>query len=116
MRVEFASEGGIAHFPGLSAPVTIESDKLSDADAAELKRLVGAAQFFSLPSTLDAPPRGAADYHRYTVTIDSGTCRHTVQLTEPIADPAIQGLVAFLRTQAKAFRAPRVKSDPLLPL
>ncbi|MGH8603434.1 MAG: protealysin inhibitor emfourin [Gammaproteobacteria bacterium] len=41
----FTSEGGIAHFPGLSAPVTIESDKLSDADAAELERLVGAARF-----------------------------------------------------------------------
>ncbi|MGH8610873.1 MAG: protealysin inhibitor emfourin [Gammaproteobacteria bacterium] len=104
MHVVFTSEGGIAHFPGLSAPVTIESDKLSNADAAELERLVGAARFFDLPSALGVPPRGAADYHRYTVTIDSGTCRHTVQLAEPIADAAIHRLVAFLRAQAKAFR------------
>ncbi|MGH8603435.1 MAG: hypothetical protein ACREXR_11900 [Gammaproteobacteria bacterium] len=38
------------------------------------------------------------------MTIDSGTCRHTVQLAEPIADAAIQRLVAFLRAKAKAFR------------
>lgn len=106
MHVEFSSEGGIAHFPGLSAPVTIESDQLSDADAAELERLVGAARFFELPPTLGVPPRGAADYHRYTVTIDSGARRHTVQLTEPIADAALQRLVAFLRAQAKVFRKP----------
>ncbi|MGH6636753.1 MAG: protealysin inhibitor emfourin [Gammaproteobacteria bacterium] len=80
------------------------------------ERLVGAAHFFDLPLAIGVPPRGAADYHRYTVTIDSGTCRHTVQLTEPIADPAIHRLVAFLRTQAKVFRKRGAKSDPLLPL
>lgn len=104
MRVQFQMEGGIAHFPGLSRPVVIDSGQLSQEEAAELRRLVEAARFFDLPETAALPPRGAADYSRYTITIEEGGRRHTVQLTDLVQEPAIQRLLTFLRAKAKALR------------
>ena len=40
MHVLFATSGGIAYFPGLARPVTIEADELPREDASELDGLV----------------------------------------------------------------------------
>jgi hypothetical protein len=97
-------EGGIAYFPGLSKPVMIDSNELPKEEAAELKRLVDAARFFDLPTVAGAPPRGAADYHQYTVTVEDSGRRHTVQLTDPIEDPNCQRLLGYLRAKVKVLR------------
>jgi hypothetical protein len=107
MRVEFTMEGGLAHFPGLSKPVVIESSQLSEEEAAELGRLVEATRFFDLPPKVDIPPHGAADYRRYTVTIQAGARRHTVELTDPVKTPELQRLLSFLKVKARELRAPR---------
>ena len=44
MRVQFKADGGVAFFPGLSKPTTIDSDDLSPAEAAKLKHEMEAAQ------------------------------------------------------------------------
>lgn len=105
MRVEFTTEGGLAYFPGLSRPVVIESDKLSDAAAVQLRKLIDGAKFFERPAVVGTPAGGAADYHRYTVTIEQGARRHTVEIIEPIRDPALGDLVAFLRACAQSERS-----------
>ena len=38
MRIQFKMEGGIASFPGLSKPITIDSDQLPQQESDELKR------------------------------------------------------------------------------
>ena len=101
MRIEFKTDGGIAYFPGLSKPVTIESADLPPAEADTLQRLVEAAHFFELPADSRALRRGAADYHQYTITIEDGQRRHTVQMADPIASPDLQALVAFLQEKAR---------------
>ena len=105
MHVQFTTEGGIAYLPGLSKPVAIGSEQLSPAEAAELKRLVEAAHFFERPAQVGSTPRGAADYQRYTIVVEEGERKHTVQLTDPVQDPDLQKLLNFLRGQAKAQRA-----------
>jgi hypothetical protein len=104
MRVIFQSEGGIAHFPGLSRPVTMESDQLPAQDGAELRQLVEAARFFDRPAQVGQPAPGAADYRQYTITVDAGERRHTVRLVEPVGDPDLQRLVRFLQDKTKAMR------------
>jgi hypothetical protein len=106
MRVEFQTEGGITHFPGLSRPVVIESDVLAEEDARELKRLVEAARFFERPTVVGAPRRGAADYRQYTITVEEEGRQHTIQLADPVEDPALQQLLRFLQTRARALRRP----------
>lgn len=104
MRVQLRTEGGVAHFPGLSRPVLIDSTALSSDDAEELQRLVTAARFFEQPARAGTPPRGAADYRRYTITIDDGARQHTVQLTDPVSDQALRELLRFLEVKARALR------------
>ncbi len=99
MRIQFKMEGGIAYFPGLSKPIMIDSDELPKQEADELKRLVNAAHFFDLPAVIGSPPRGAADYRQYTITIEDDRKQHTVRLTDPIEDPNLQALLTYLKTR-----------------
>jgi hypothetical protein len=103
MRVRLQVSGGIAAFPGLAAPRTIDVDALHPDDGLALRRLVDDARFFDLPRRLPPPP-GATDYETSEVTIEDGERRHTVTISDPMGDPALQALVARLRELA--FRRP----------
>src|SRR3712207_8447327 len=78
MRISFRMEGGLAHVPGLSEPVSVDTDELPAEEASELERLIEAARFFELPAT-SALPRGAADYQKYTITVARSE-EHTSEL------------------------------------
>jgi hypothetical protein len=106
MRVQFKTEGGMAHFPGLSQPTIIDSTALAAEEAGELQRLVEAARFFERAERANEPSRGAADYHQYTITVDDGQRQHTVQLTDPVPDQALGQLLHFLQDKARALRRP----------
>jgi hypothetical protein len=106
MRVQFQSEGGVAFFPGLQKPISIDVDALSASDADRLRQLVRAANFFDLPAHIGTAPRGAADMRTYTLTIEDGGQRHTVRVTEPITDDTLQALVGALQRQVRTLRRP----------
>src|ERR687884_2261386 len=98
MRVTFTMEGGFVYLPP-SEPVTIDTDDLPVEEANELERLIETVGFFELPET-SPPPRGAADYLRYTISATTPEHSHTVHLTDPIGDPAVQALVEYLEAKA----------------
>ncbi len=102
MRLQFKMEGGIAYFPGLSKPITIDSDTLPKQESDELKRLVIATRFFDLPTTISSLSPGAADYRQYTIIIEDDGKQHTVHLTDLIEDPNLQALLAYLRARRSA--------------
>ena len=94
MRIAFGIEGGIASFPGLRRPVTIDCDALPPQQAARLRTLVERARAAASPAS--APP-GAADTRTYTVEIDDGRECRTLRIPEPIADQDLRALVDELR-------------------
>lgn len=96
MRVHFRVSGGIGSFPGLAAPRTIDVDTLGEEDRRWLRQLVDDARFFTLPSRIPAP-RGAADYQTYEITIEDGTRRHLVAVSDPVAPVPLQKLIDALR-------------------
>jgi hypothetical protein len=98
MRVRFKMDGGFVYLPARSEPTTIDTEELPEEEAKELVRLIEAAGFFELPET-SSPPRGAADYLRYTISATTPEHSHTVQLTDPIEDPHVRALVEYLETQ-----------------
>jgi len=102
MRVHLKIDGGVAYFPGLSRPITIDSEALPAQEADKLMQLLDAAHFFDLPPVINIPLPGAADYRRYTITVDDDSKHHTVQLTDPIEDPNLQALITYLRTHRHA--------------
>ena len=111
MQIKFTQEGGVGYFPGLSKPVTIEVDSLEQGEAEELKRLVESAHFFELPANVGTPPPpGAADYQHYTLTIEEGGRSHSVRVSVPVKDEAVQNLVSSVQKQVKAARAAEIRS------
>lgn len=103
MRIQFRTEGGLAYLPGLSRPVTIDTDELPAEEADELERLIETAGFFELPDA-SVPPRGAADYQQYTISVAAPGRSHTARLADPIEDPSVRELVNNLRAKANEAR------------
>ncbi|MEO6928593.1 MAG: protealysin inhibitor emfourin [Casimicrobiaceae bacterium] len=91
MKIRFSVEGGLAHFPRLREPVTIDASALPAAHAARLRRLVDAARFFDAAAPQSASE--ARDAQCYTIAIDDGLRQRTLQVSEPIADPPMRDLV-----------------------
>ena len=98
MRVQLKVSGGLAYFPGLSKPIIIDSNTLPAQQANKLKQLLDDVSFFDLPSVINAPPAGAADYRQYTITVDDDGKHHTVLATDLIQDPKLQVLLDYLQT------------------
>lgn len=102
MIINFQSEGGFAHLPGLSRPLRIDTAELPPKQADELEGLVERARFFEQPPTVGGPPPGAADLRSYTITVDDGSRIHTVQTSDALSDPDLRDLVERLRAHQRA--------------
>ena len=96
MRVRFQTTGGIAFFPGLAAPRTIDVDTLDDETREKLTRLIRDVDFFSLRPQPSTRP-GAADHCTYQITVEDGSRRHTVNLCDPVTSTSLQQLIDVLR-------------------
>jgi len=96
MHIRFKVEGGLAYFPGLAAPLTLDVESLPSQEAKTVKEMVQAAHFFQQPS--QAAPRGA-DLQTYILSIEDHGQEHTVQLCDPISDAKLQALVDYLRSK-----------------
>ena len=96
MTIEFRTSGGVAYFPGLSAPVTFDTANLPAERRTSLERLVEEAHFFDQPADAPLPQRGA-DYQVHTITIKDGPRSHTVRIVDPIKDASLAALVEALQ-------------------
>ena len=102
MIINFESEGGFAHLPGLSRPLRIDTAELAPGQADQLTGLVQRARFFEQPAEVGGPPPGAAVLRSYTITVDDGDRTHTVRTSDALSDPALRDLVEHLRTHQRA--------------
>lgn len=100
MQITLRTEGGLAAFPGLNRPITVDSAELPAPEATELVRLVEQAKFFDRPAVASALPPGAADYREYTITVQDGDRQHTIRLADPVQDSDLQALLHFLRARS----------------
>jgi len=94
MKIEFSVDGGLASFPGLRKPVTIDAARLPAPHVARLRKLVDGARFFD--ATPPAPSAQVRDAQCYTIAIDDGERQRTLQVREPIRDAAMRDLVSEL--------------------
>ncbi len=94
-RVSFQVSGGLAFFPGLAAPRTIEVDTLPEPTRRELTSLIAESRFFSLPSP--ALPPGPADCQTYRITVHDGTHQHTIVVCDPVMSEPLQRLIEVLQ-------------------
>jgi hypothetical protein len=96
----------------LNKPVAIEIDRLEASEAEEWKRLVEAAHFFDLPTTIGTPACGSADYQYYVLTGEDSGQRHTVHILTLIEDVTLQALMHAIQKQVKAVCAVGREASP----
>jgi emfourin len=103
VRIDFSVDGGLAAFPGLATPVTIDCDALAPQERAHLCELVDRAGLFARTGQ-PSPGANVADARRYTIAVDDGSRRSTVTVTEPVRNDALRALISHLRSHARAAR------------
>lgn len=99
MRIQHSISGGVAYFPGLARPRTLDTDTLPPDVARDLIETVSAAGFFALPSQVGTTLAGAADRQQYTLTVEDNGHTHTVQIVDSVRDPALQELLQKVERQ-----------------
>ena len=92
MIIHLVRTGG---FGGMRREVRIETESLPSMERGPLERLVGEAGFFSLPGKFPRPKKGA-DYFLYSVTVEDGGRRHTVEAPQPSLPPELRPLIREL--------------------
>ena len=89
---------------GDRSTINLDTNSLSSDEAHQLLDLINSSNFFELPSKPLPPPRGAADYFQYRITIESddGRKSHTVETNDDVvnANPKIAELFDFLEGKA----------------
>jgi hypothetical protein len=101
MRIDYERTGG---FAGIRLAATIDTANLSTEQAKALQDSIAAAHFFDLPAQIPAPPQVADQFH-YHVTIEDRGKRHTVDVGEASASPALQALLQQLTLLARSARS-----------
>ena len=101
IHVTYSRNGG---FMGDCSVVNLDTNSLPSAEALQLRNLINSSNFFELPSKSLPPPKGAADYVQYRITIESddGRKSHTVETNDDVvnANPKIAKLIDFLEGKA----------------
>jgi hypothetical protein len=92
IRIEYERTGG---FAGIRLAATINTATLPADQAGALHSAIEAAHFFDLAAGIPLPSQGA-DQFSYHVTIEDGGKRHTVDVGEAAASPALQALLQQL--------------------
>jgi hypothetical protein len=102
MHIIFKISGGIAFFPNLNKPFTIDTDKLPIEKTQDLISLIQETGFFNLPKQIGNIPRRGADMQSYTIEVENEGKVHNVQLFEPVENSKLIELIDYLRKELKA--------------
>ena len=100
MRIIFERSGGIM---GSKSSLTIDPDDLPLDQAETLRRFLDEADFFTLSD--DPPTRPIPDGFQYTLTVETGTSRHTVRTTDVTMTESLRSLIDELSQIARTQRS-----------
>lgn len=86
MRITFQVEGGLAHFPGLAKPLTIETADLPVEKRNHLEGLVSSSGAWERASELAQRQKTQPmrDYRSYTLEITDGARHCRLKFTDPV--------------------------------
>ena len=105
---------GLFYAPGLARPIVIEVDQLPKEVAEKLSGLAERARIFDQPETVElGESKNVRDAQQFTITVEHGDKRRTIQLFEPltaIPNEALREFIQLVREQARLARG-QPKSD-----
>ena len=92
MIIHLVRTGG---FGGMRREARVETGSLPSVEREPLERLVGEAGFFALPGKFPGPKKGA-DFFTYSITVEDGNRRHTVEVAQPMIPEHLRPLIREL--------------------
>lgn len=95
LRVTLRIDGGFAHVPGLARAIELNAAQVGGEHAAQMRRLCEAACAVPQRRRVNtaAPVR---DGRRYRLTVEMEGSRREVAADDPVDEPAIAQLIAFI--------------------
>jgi hypothetical protein len=95
-KVEVIQEGG---FAGIRRSIVLDANSLPAHEVDTLQSLIDEARFFTLPISLMTTQ--GADRLIYSITVEKSGQRHTVRTNQVETQPALQNLIAYVKTKTK---------------
>jgi hypothetical protein len=99
MRIRFEVEGGLAAFPGLTKPITVDVDALAADEASLLVALVESAKLWEFAGGARPSPV-ARDGRTYRIELEDGARHHSAVFSDPVPG-ALAPLVRELSRRLK---------------
>jgi hypothetical protein len=100
MRIHFERTGG---FAGLRISGIVDTISLPTDEQKNLLKMVEAADFFNLPSTIHSD-RSIPDGFQYVVTIEDGNRKNSINATGEGASSELQALLRKLTVLSRSKR------------
>ena len=101
MNINFKSDGGFSHFPGLNKPIDVNTDELSEEEAESLTKLVESA---SNESSRQFKPEIGSDKKKYTIVITDKGEKKTILMSDGESDSGLRNLLQYLLRKQKEGR------------
>lgn len=97
MRMTFERSGG---FAGIIITKAFDSTTLPENEANQLRQLVDAANFFSLPKIIKSQD-SQVDRFQYQLTVEDNGKQHTVEVSEQAMPATLKPLIEWLMAAAR---------------
>jgi hypothetical protein len=94
-KIYFERSGG---FAGISSNITIDTHSLPSDEANKIQGMINNAKFFDLKKSSSPPPKRAADYYKYKITIqteEEGT-QNTIETNDITMPSELRPLINHL--------------------
>ncbi|RAM48788.1 MAG: hypothetical protein C6Y22_26120 [Hapalosiphonaceae cyanobacterium JJU2] len=95
MRILLQRTGG---FAGISKKAIVDTANLSSEENQQLSHLLEAANFFNLPTIINAPSN-QADRFQYILTVEENNQQHTVKVSEASLTRDLKSLIEWINAR-----------------
>jgi hypothetical protein len=103
MKIKFERSGGIT---GMISNFSADTTSFSPSEADQIQQLINDSRFFDLPEESAPPPKGAADYFEYVITIEKERGQsHTIKTTDITMPPTLKPVINFLTNKQRIMSA-----------
>jgi hypothetical protein len=95
MRLSLQRTGG---FAGISKKAIVDTANLSSEEAQQLSHLLEAANFFNLPTIINAPSN-QADRFQYIITVEENNQQYTVKVSEAGLPGSLKQIIEWINAR-----------------
>ena len=98
-KIYFERSGG---FAGISVSTMVDIHSLPPDEARKIQSMIdNAKEFFDLKESSSQPPKRAADYFKYKVTVETEEKKYTIETNDITMPSELRPLISYLIERVK---------------